>query len=200
MNKAAAARCTGNPEFERDIISLNYETGVTIMSDIVHLEKARRCAGASPGSTGGAFSHILCWVDGSYEACRAAEYAASLAKSLGAKLSYVAVGDEPVPSAGFEDFARIEGISEPMTPMLEDDVRVCLHRAARIASQAGVQCAAQLVHAGKPVEAICASAQSQGADLVVIRKREVGLFERILVTSVSELLVKQCNFAVLSVQ
>lgn len=55
------------------------------------------------------FSHILCWVDGSDEACRAAERAASLAQSLGAKLSYVAVGVETGRDQGFDDYARIEG-------------------------------------------------------------------------------------------
>ncbi|MEO0381561.1 MAG: universal stress protein, partial [Pseudomonadota bacterium] len=145
-------------------------------------------------------SHILCWVDGTDEACRAAEYAASVAKNLGAGLTYLAVGDEPEPNAGFEDFARIEDVSEPMTPTLEGNVRACLHRAATTAAQTGVHCAAQLVHAGKPADAICATAQSQGADLVVIRKRDTGLFKRFLTTSVLEALVNQCNFAVLSVR
>ena len=52
----------------------------------------------------------------------------------------------------------------------------------------------------EPADAICATAQSQGADLVVIRKRDTGLSKRFLTTSVLEALVNQCNFAVLSVR
>lgn len=148
----------------------------------------------------GPVSHILCWVDGSEEACRAAEYAARLAKRLGADLSYLAIGEETGPNAGFEAYARIEGVSEPMTPVLADDVRACLAQASSIAAHVGGHGAAQIVRTGDATAAICAAAQVQAADLVVIRKRKAGFVERLLSASVSEALTSQCNFAVLSVR
>jgi hypothetical protein len=80
------------------------------------------------------FGHILCWVDGSDEACRAAERAAHLAKSLGAKLSFLALGDEPGYSKGFEDYAQIEGVIGPMSPSIANNVEACLFQAVSVAA------------------------------------------------------------------
>ncbi len=148
----------------------------------------------------GPFSHILCWVDGSAEACRAAEYAAQLARRLGAELSFLAIGQETGPGAGFEDYARIEHVSEPMTPLVETDTRACLSQAVTLAAEAGVEHAAQIVQTGSVTTAICAAARAQAADLVVVRNREAGFVARLLTASVSETLTKNCDFAVLSVR
>lgn len=145
------------------------------------------------------FSHILCWVDGSEEACRAAEHAASLAQSLGAKLSYLAVGSETGRDKGFDAYARIEGVSEPMPPILKGEVDACLQQAMSIAARIGIAGAARLVQSGDDVVAVCDAARSQGADLVVIRKRKSSLVERLLGASASDTLANGCGFAVLSV-
>jgi nucleotide-binding universal stress UspA family protein len=145
------------------------------------------------------FSHILCWVDGSEEACRAAERAAYLAQSLGAKLSYLAVGTETGRDKGFDAYARIEGVSEPMPPVLKGEVQACLEQAMSIAAKIGIAGTARLVRSGDEVMAVCDAARSQGADLVVIRKRKSSLVERLLGASASDTLANGCGFAVLSV-
>ncbi|MDA3858178.1 MAG: universal stress protein, partial [Roseovarius sp.] len=130
------------------------------------------------GMSGGEpFSHILCWVDGSDEGCRAAEHAAYLARSLGAKLSYLAVGTETGRDKGFDEYARIEGVSEPMPPVLKGDVDACLRQAMSIAAKIGIAGTARLVRSGDEVMAVCDAAQAQDADLVVIRKRRSRLVE-----------------------
>lgn len=150
-------------------------------------------------SGGEPFSHILCWVDGSDEACRAAEHAAHLACRLSAKLSYVAVGTETGRDEGFDEYARIEGVSEPMSPVLQSEVYACLDQAISIAAKIGITGTARLVASGDGVMPVCDAARSQGADLVVIRKRKSSLVERLLGGSASDTLANGCGLAVLSV-
>lgn len=145
------------------------------------------------------FSHILCWVDGTDAACRAAEQAARLAKGLGAHLSYLAIGKDIGQDAGFEAYAQIERVSDPIVPVLDRQVRARLDQAASIAAKVQVHNVTQLIGAGDPTVAICDAAQAQGADLIVARKHKAGFVERLLNTPVSEALVSQCSFSVLSI-
>jgi nucleotide-binding universal stress UspA family protein len=144
-------------------------------------------------------SHVLCWVDGSDEACRAAALSARLADGLGADLSFVAVGEATGRSAAFEEYARVEGVSAPRPSRLRDDVRDCLDLAMSIAARAGVEGTASVIRTGDAAMAICAAARARGADLVVIRRRRSGLVERLLGGSVTEALADGCGFAVLTV-
>ena len=144
------------------------------------------------------FSHVLCWVDGSDEACRAAERAAHLARSLGAGLSFLAIGEEAGRSEGFDEYARIEGMTEPMPPSIKGDVGACLDQAMAIAAKVGVTGARRLTRTGYAAAAICDAARAEGADLVVIRKHRSSLVERLLGTSVSDAFADGCEFAVLS--
>lgn len=145
------------------------------------------------------FSRVLCWVDGSDEACRAAEYAAFLAQRIGAELSFVAVGHVPESDAGYSEYARIEGLSEPMPPIIGSGVTACLEQAVSIAAGVGVKGVTHLTRSGAPIAAICDAARSQDADIVVIRKQRSNLVERLIGASISEKFSRQCNFAVLLV-
>jgi nucleotide-binding universal stress UspA family protein len=150
-------------------------------------------------SQGEPFAHILCWVDGSYEACRAAELAAYLAQSLGAKLSYVAVGARIGRDEGFEVYAQIEGVSQPIPPFLKGNTHACLEQAMSIAAKIGISGAERLIESGDEVMAVCNAARAQDADLVVIRKRKSTLIERLQGAAASDTLANRCGFAVLSV-
>jgi len=150
-------------------------------------------------STTGRFSHVLCWVDGSDEACRAADRAANLAQQIEAKLSFVAVGDVPESDTGFAEYARIEGLSEPMSPVIPGSVRFCLDQAMSIAGKAGLKEATRLVRVGDPVAAICDAARLQDADLVVIRKQRSNLVEKLIGESIADKLSRRCEFAVMLV-
>ena len=145
------------------------------------------------------FGHILCRVDGSDEACRAAEHAARMANSLGAGLSVLAIGEEAGHSEGFDEYARIEGVSEPMPPSVENDVRACLDQAMSVAAPAGLKDAARPIRTGNAATAICDAAQARSADLVVIRRRRSNLVERLLGASVPDALANGRRIAVLTV-
>lgn len=144
------------------------------------------------------FTHVLCWVDGSDEACRAAERAARLAKSLDARLSFLALGQSIGRDDGFEAYARIEGVTGASSPMVGASTDACLDQAMKIAARVGVHGATRLTREGNPVSTICDVAQTEGADLVVIRKHRSGLVDRLLHASVSDALANRCDFAVLS--
>ncbi len=148
---------------------------------------------------GAPFSHVLCWVDGSDEACRAAKRAANLAKSLGANLSFVAIGKTQGYDAGFDEYARLERVSGPMPPLIDPAVDACLRQAISISKKVGVSDAKQIVISGDPTATICEAAKSIGADLVVIGRHEASLVTRLLGTSVVDTLADRCQFAVLSV-
>ncbi|WP_298856951.1 universal stress protein [uncultured Sulfitobacter sp.] len=145
------------------------------------------------------FTHILCWVDGSDEACRAAERAAHLAQNMGADLTFVAVGKELGFDAGFADYAQIEGVSGPMPPVTQGDVDACLQQAIAISAKIGVPDAKRMVTSGDAAAAICSIARSSGTDLVVIRRYKSNLVERLLGASVADTLSDGCGFSVLSV-
>lgn len=145
------------------------------------------------------FSHILAWVDGSDEACRAAEQAARMATALGAGLSFLAIGKAAGPDEGYDRYAEIEGVTDPMPPSVDTEVRACLDQAMSIAAKVGLEDAAGLVRTGDPVTAICHAARERGADLVVVRRHRSGLVERLLGGSVPDTLATGCGFAVLSV-
>ena len=71
---------------------------------------------------GAPFSHVLRRVDGSGEAARTADRAAHLARSPGARLSFAPIGTPHARGGGFEEHARIEGVTEPMPPSIAGDV------------------------------------------------------------------------------
>jgi nucleotide-binding universal stress UspA family protein len=145
------------------------------------------------------FSHVICWVDGSDPACRAAERATELAGRLGARLSFLAAGEEPRRDAAFAEYARIEGVSDPMSPDLPGAVRTCLAKAMSLAAKAGLDNVTRMVRTDDVVTAICATARTQASHLVVVGKQRANLVERALGTSVPDRLVSGCGFTLMSV-
>lgn len=145
------------------------------------------------------FGHVLAWVDGSEASCRAGERAAQLAKSLGAKLSFVAIGTRHAHGGGFEDYVRIEGVSIPMPLAVPRDANACLDGALEIAAGLGVPSAERVVRRGDPTAALCEAARMQGADLVVMGRHPSGLVGRLLGGSTADRVSRGCGFAVLSV-
>ena len=114
-------------------------------------------------------------------------------------MSYIAVGTETSRDEGFELYAQIEGVSEPMPPLLTGNAHVCLDQAISIAAKIGISGATRLVESGDEVMAVCDAARAQDVDLVVIRKRKSGLVDRLLGAAASDTLANRCGFAVLSV-
>ena len=166
----------------------NHKTGYIAMKDLAQSMPERS----------NAFSHILCWVDGSSEACHAARQAAQLAKTLGARLSFVAVGQELTHDEGYEEYARFEGLSEPTPSFIENNALECLGIAMSAAASIGIHGAVRLTRTGNPATAICDAARAQGADLLVIGRRRSRRIEGWLGRSYVNMFAKGCSFAVLA--
>lgn len=115
------------------------------------------------------FAHILCGVDGSVEACRAARVAAHLAKAFGAKLTFVTVAVDVASTLELDGYKRTEKIDPTSSvALVEDDAEVCLTVALEIASAEGVPNAGRLVRTGEVAEAILSLGAELAADTVVL--------------------------------
>ncbi|MCI0569223.1 MAG: universal stress protein [Myxococcaceae bacterium] len=133
--------------------------------------------------------HILVAVDGSEGSHKALAFAASLAKSLGAKLTLLAVLEPPVmlPFAPMESFAVVPTISQEHL----EAMRKMLREAAAGAAQMPVD---EVVEVGRPSEVICQQAKALGADLIVMGARGTGAHgARWLVGSVSDRVIHTCE-------
>lgn len=145
------------------------------------------------------FKHVMCLVDGSEASCRAAEHATQLALALNAQLSFLALGTQHARDEGYDAYARMEGVSDPMPPTLPDNAGACLDIATSIATKLGVQNAERIIRTGDAAVALCDVARLQGADLVVVRRRKPGFVGLLLGMSDVESTTRGCSFAVLSV-
>ncbi|RNF33995.1 universal stress protein [Paracoccus methylarcula] len=144
------------------------------------------------------FSHILCWVDGTEESCRSAERATRLARSLNAQLSFLVLGKRLGRSEGFNAYARIEGVSTPMPPVINTAVSACVDQAMRFAAELGLESAACLTRSANPVAAICGVARAEGADLIVLGRRHLKFGKPHFNTSMLDRLSNRCALTVLS--
>lgn len=144
------------------------------------------------------FSHILCWVDGTEKSCRSAERAIRLARSLDARLSFLASGKQLRKSEGFDAYARIEGVSGPMPPVVSRTVSDCVDHAMRLAAECGLEGAARLTSSANPLTAICGAARSEGADLIVLGKRHLKFGKPVFSASLMDRLSNRCALTVLS--
>lgn len=115
------------------------------------------------------FKSILCGVDGTDEANRAAAVAARLAKTFDARLTFLAVTRAGAQSESLDKYRRAEGLdpSEPV-PMLAAEAEACLDAALQVARDAGVNNAKRAVRTGKVAEAILSLGKELETDTVVL--------------------------------
>lgn len=144
------------------------------------------------------FSHILCWVDGTEESCLSAERAIRLAKSLDARLSFLAPGKRLGRSEEFVAYARIEGVSGPMPPVINSSISDCVDRAMRFAAEYGLEPGVRVTSSENAVSAICSAARNDGADLIVLGKRQQKFGKPLFSSSMLDRLSNRCALTVLS--
>ena len=146
----------------------------------------------------GGITHILCGVDGSAPACVAADRAADLARTLGARLTFVAVARAGTPDPALMGYMHVEGLGEQPVPLLPDAAERCLAIARTKASAKGYTGAARLVRTGKVAETLIAVADEIGADAIAIgRHRHSGL-RRAVVGSVAQQIANRTSHPILS--
>jgi nucleotide-binding universal stress UspA family protein len=112
------------------------------------------------------FQHILIATDGSQQAEQGVTHALALAKSLGAKVTAVTATDimstgpyAPIPWPA--DIDRYEAAAAASANLILDRVVVA-------AKAQGVVCEARHIPDRLPAEAIIATAEQQGCDLIVV--------------------------------
>ena len=139
------------------------------------------------------FRRILIALDGSPIAAHAAEVGAELAQSLGAQLGLVSVVDARAADAIASDLSPSALLEEA-----RDEARRAI-QAAR-AYEPAKSAAFEFLPEGKPDEEIVRAARGWQADLVVIGSHGRGGFERMLMGSVAEAVVRQAPCPVLVVR
>ena len=111
------------------------------------------------------YRHILISTDGSELAERGVAHGLALAKSLGAKVSAI-------------------NVVEPLFAVTGDFASV-LDRVANAAKEAGVSCETIQVENVPPHEAIIATAEEKGCDLIVMSSHGLSGFSMLLIGSVT---------------
>ena len=111
------------------------------------------------------YRHILIPTDGSELAERGVAHGLALAKSLGAKVSVI-------------------NVVEPLFAVTGDFASV-LDRVANAAKEAGVSCETIQVENVQPHQAIIATAESKGCDLIVMSSHGLSGLSMLLIGSVT---------------
>lgn len=131
------------------------------------------------------YTHILVATDGSELGGRALDHALGLAKDLGSQVTVVTV-TEPAAVVG-GGYATVAGTAfDPIPELLEAQemaARGVLAKAEKTAKAAGVTAKTVYVNDSFPAEGIVATANSIGADLIVMGSHGRRGFGRLLLGS-----------------
>ncbi len=139
-----------------------------------------------------AYKKILVPTDGSDYSFYAAEHAAYLAKTLGAKLYAVNVINFPLAFTAGIHYA--EGKAE-----METTGREAVNKIKALCDANGVECEEMIVE-GEPKSAIVDVACKVGADCIVIGSIGMSALERVLIGSVSDSVLRHAPCPVLMVR
>jgi nucleotide-binding universal stress UspA family protein len=141
------------------------------------------------------FKHILCPIDFSDTSIRALTYATAFAARYGARLEVMHV----VP--GFEERVPLEtgrANDSGGGPVSHDDVLAALRRSLQEAGATGLNTTV-LAYEGRPHALIAHRAQAQPADLLVMGSHGRSGFNRLLLGSVTEKVLRTVSCPVLTV-
>lgn len=137
------------------------------------------------------FKKILIGYDGSIQAEKATESALALAQSLDAKVLVFAVARPPEPATMVEVDAMLDDAREHF----EEHFKRIVHRAKDL----GVELETDIA-VGHPVEQIVHRAESEPVDLIVLGRRGKSRFEKMLVGSTAEKVLRYAHCPVMVVK
>ena len=137
------------------------------------------------------FQKILVGFDGSQQAEKATEIALALAKSLDSKLLVLAVARPPEPATMVELDAMIDDAREHF----EEKFKKIIQRAKDLDVELETDMAV-----GHPVEQIVHRAETDHIDLIVLGRRGMSRFEKMLVGSTSEKVLRYAHCPVMVVR
>lgn len=137
------------------------------------------------------FRKVMIGYDGSAHADKAADVAFSLAQSLDCKVLLFAVARPPEPAISIEVDAMLEEAREHF----EEKFGVFKEKAASLDVELETAIAV-----GHPVEQIVHRAETDHCDLIVLGRRGVSRFERFIIGSTSEKVLRYAHCPVMVVR
>lgn len=137
------------------------------------------------------FQHILVGYDGSEQSEKAADVALGLARAVDAKILVFAVARPPEPATSVEVHAVLDDAKEHFEQGFK--------RLTEGAREAGVELRTE-VGFGHPAEQIIHKAEAEKADLVILGRRGTSLFEKWILGSVSEKVLRYAHCPVLVIR
>jgi nucleotide-binding universal stress UspA family protein len=146
------------------------------------------------------FSKILCAVDGSQHALKAAEVAGQLAQQLSAKLTFLTVTKELKMTEEVKRYMEIEHLTGELQYVLDEYTEQVMQQAKDAARAAGVSDAKTEVKTGQPARVIVTTAEAGGYDAIVIGGRGHGDLEGLLLGSVSHKVASLAKCTVITVK
>jgi nucleotide-binding universal stress UspA family protein len=134
------------------------------------------------------FQNILVGYDGSKESEKALEAALAIADTLDAKVAVLAVAQPPEPAKAIKLQVLADGAREHFEKSLR--------RISHAAEQNGIQVETRIA-IGHPAEQIIRRAEQSHADLIVVGRRGNSTFEKVVMGSVSEHVLRHAPCPVL---
>ena len=131
------------------------------------------------------FKNIVCAVDGSRHALRAAELASELAAKVGAKLTFLTVSKPVKLTDDVKRYMAAEHLTGSPQYVLDEMTEQILEEALNCAERCGVAKPLTEVKIGNPARTIVDFAEHAGADLIVLGSRGLGDIEGLFLGSVS---------------
>jgi nucleotide-binding universal stress UspA family protein len=146
------------------------------------------------------FKNILCAVDGSEHALKAAELAADLAKQYGASLTFLTVSKELKMTPEVKRYMQVEHLTGSPQYVLDEMTDRVLADAKAQAKARGLTGVKSEVKTGNPARAIVAYADRIKADAIVMGGRGMGDIGGALLGSVSHKVSSLCKCTCITVK
>ena len=146
------------------------------------------------------FTKILCAVDGSTHALKAAEVAGELAHHLSSRLTFLTVTKELKMSDEAKRYMAIEHLTGEPQYVLDEYTEQVMQQARDAARAAGVSNAKTQVKTGQPARVIVKTAEAGGYDAIVMGGRGHGDLEGLLLGSVSHKVASLAKCTVITVK
>jgi nucleotide-binding universal stress UspA family protein len=146
------------------------------------------------------FKNILCAVDGSDHALRAAKTAAELAAKFGAKLTILTVAKKIKLSPEVKRYMQLEHLSGEPQYILDDYTENVIDQARAAARHDGVPEIKTEVREGHPARTIIEFAEKHDFDTIVLGSRGLGDMESTLLGSVSHKVATLAHCTVITVR
>ena len=146
------------------------------------------------------FTKILCAVDGSTHALKAAEVAGELAHHMSSRLTFLTVSKEIKMSDEVKRYMQIEHLTGQPQYVLDEFTEQVMQQARDAARAAGVSDAKTEIKTGQPARVIVNFAERGQADCIVMGSRGHGDIEAMLLGSVSHKVTSLSKCTVVTVK